>query len=68
MRNLGIIGIMLLMSGLYTIFVWWLFNENEAAITGKTVKCGPGVDTISTYQPKDTLKGFAPISEHSQLP
>lgn len=69
MKAVRFVGIMLLISGLYTIFVWWFFTEVSQYITnGKVIKCGPGVDTISDYQPKDTLKGFIPIAEHSQLP
>jgi hypothetical protein len=69
MKGVRIVAIMLLISSLYTIFVWWFFTENSEYITnGKVIKCGPRVDTINNYQPKDTLKGFRPIDEHSQLP
>jgi hypothetical protein len=69
MKGFGFVAGLLLISCLYTIFVWWFFNENSQYITnGKVIKCGPGVDTISNYQPKDTLKGFNPIVKHSRLP
>jgi hypothetical protein len=64
MKNFGIIFFILLVSIAYSIFVWWFFTENEAAITGKPVNCGPVRDTVSVV---DTLKDFNPIVQHSRI-
>jgi hypothetical protein len=65
MKKLGIIGFWLLLSILYTIFVWWFFDRNQAAVTNdKSVKCGPVADTVCVV---DTLNNFSPIIEHSRI-
>jgi len=64
MKRLGIIGFLLLVSVLYTIFVWWFFDENSSAITnGKIKKCGPEYDTVCVIDTQD----FRPIVEHSKI-
>lgn len=64
MKNFGIVLFMLLISAAYSIFVWWFFTENEAAITGKPVKCAPVSDTVGVV---DTLRDFNPIVQHSRI-
>jgi hypothetical protein len=63
MKNFNFVLFMLLVSATYSIFVWWFFTKNEAAITGKAVPCVTVCDTVCRV---DTIN-FIPIVEHSRI-